>query len=189
MWFETPDVEFSSSGDFAYINRESFGAPEFQIIKDFVEVSTTSFRYIQRYLATDGALYELYDPAGHTIQLSLTKLEFTKWGVATRDVDLPNLVHVSSHYAYKSEFFLLLGKTDEDPMHLLVVPNDENAPELKTIALTWAEARAMLNRKWEEKYGHVISDRDVSSEDVDAPEEETERESMDLQQLSIAPST
>ena len=65
---------------------------------------------------------------------------------------------------------------------------DDRVPELKTISLTWAEARAMLNRKWEEKYGHPISDIAVRSEDMHAPEEGTERESTDLQRLFIAPS-
>ena len=189
-YFNTRNVGFSSSGDFAYTESRSDSRRKYQIIKDSFKVSPRSFRYIERCLATDGAFYELDFSGNGTLQLALIKPEFTKWDVAKHRVCLPNLAHISSYYYERSysNTFLLLGKTDEDYMQILVAPRDDRAPVLKTILLTWREARVMLNRKWEEKYGHLISDRAASSEDVHVPEEEPERESTDLQRLSIAPS-
>ena len=189
MWFQTPSIGFSSSGDFAYIvGRTRPGETRFQVVKDSLEASTKPLRYTKRYLATDGALYKLEFDDSYTVQLSLYKSGFTKRTVAEHRVCLPNLTHLSSHYANASKIFLILGKTDNDYMHILVIPYNDRAPELKTISLTWAEARAILNRKWEEVYGNLTSDRDMNSEDAQTPEEETEGESTDLQQLSILPS-
>lgn len=36
-----------------------------------------------------------------------------------------------------------------------MVPDDDRAPELKTIPLSWADARAILDQKWEEEYGSM----------------------------------
>lgn len=127
------------------------------MIKDNIEVSPTSHhRYIESSLAVDGAYYTIDSPGRcSTIPLSLTRLTPTKWSVAKKSVGLPNLVSLSSTLASKRKAFLLLGRTDEDQMHVLLVPTFDNecAAEVKTIPLTWAEARAKLDQMWEEKWG------------------------------------
>lgn len=67
---------------------------------------------------------------------------------APERVGIPNLVHFSSSYAYRCQVFLILGRTDDEYLQALLIPNDDDAPELKTIPLTWANARAILDQKW-----------------------------------------
>ena len=132
------------------------------VIKDNIDVSSTSNRYIQRFLAVDGSLYELRC-LGYSVALILHKSESSRRGVAddsTRrrvaddSVALRNLVYLSSSYTWPYEAFLLLGNTDEDYMHVLLVPGIDNdcAPEVKEIPLTWAEARAILDRNWKDTW-------------------------------------
>ena len=69
-------------------------------------------------------------------------------------------VTTSRSYGYDSLKYLLLGSNDDENMRLLLVPvrdyrddNDRRGAEIKTIPLTWSQARAKLKRLWEEKYG------------------------------------
>lgn len=146
------DVAFSSSGDFAYI-RDS--QTNYQIIEQDIEVSPTSHRYIEQFLAIDGTFYELERSFTNSIYLLSTKTEPPRRNVARKKVWLDNLVHFSFSNGNYCRLFLILGKTDNDYMHALMVPEDDGAPELKTIPLTWAEARAILDRYWEDQYGPV----------------------------------
>ena len=118
-----------------------------------MEVSPKPYRYIEEILANDGAFYQLYDYGSDSIGLSLSKPEPTKRVIARHSVDLPDLVFLSSLYSDRARKFLVLGKTDEDQMHVLLVPDNDCAPELKSVPLTWAEARAILDEKWEKKWG------------------------------------
>lgn len=139
-----------------------------------MEVPTASCRYIQQYrsIAVDGAFYRIV-VNGQTVQLSLSKPEPTRWDIAEYEIRLPNLTHISSLYARQCRVFLLLGRSDQDDMHLLIVPSNGYAPELKTIPLSWADARAMLNETWEYEWScskrsnlNKVSDRnsDLESE-------------------------
>ena len=144
-------IEVSSSGNFAYITAPGVH----QIIDHDIEASPKSYRYIGKILAIDGAFYQLFVTAQCSILLSLSKPERTRWGVAKSEVYL-NLVYFSSLYANRGREFLILGKTDEEQMQVLLVPDDNYAPELRSVPLTWAEARAILDRKWEKKYGRTL---------------------------------
>ena len=145
-------IEVSSSGNFAYIT--ALGVH--QIIDHDIEASPKSYRYIKEILAIDGAFYQLYRYGDDTIGLSLSKHEPTRWGVAKNNVYLPDLVYYSPLYAHRVREFLLLGKTDEEQMQVLLVPDDDRPPELKSVPLTWAEARTILDRKWEKEYGRPL---------------------------------
>ena len=46
--------------------------------------------------------------------------------------------------------YLLIGDSEHDPMRLLSIPHDGRPPMVKKFLLTFAEAKAMLNSKWEE---------------------------------------
>ena len=111
-------------------------------------------------LAIDGTLYWLGCDRANSVFLSSTKFEPTRRKLATNIVSLGYLVHFSSLYANRCRIFLILGETDNDDMHVLMVPEEDGAPEMKTIPLTWAEARAILDRKWEDQYGYVESGQD-----------------------------
>ena len=85
--------------------------------------------------------------------LRFNKAKLVRGSRPYEDVYLFNLAYLSSSYAKGSSVYIILGKTDEDQMHALVIPHNREAPELKTIPLTWAEAQAILQRKWEDRYG------------------------------------
>lgn len=159
-------VGFSSSGDFAYIK---VGHYIYKIIQQNIEFSPAPHRHIEQYLIVDDTLYELRYSSANSVFLSCTKTEPTREDVATKKVGIKDLVHFSSLYTDRCRIFLILGKTDDDYMHALIVPDDDRAPELKTIPLTWAEARAILDRKWKDKHGSVESDVDSDTEsDLDS---------------------
>lgn len=146
------EVAFSSSGDFAYTKFDQWDKfkecylPRWRIIKDNVKVSSISYRYMQRSLVVDGALYKLnVDGCSIHLELALPWPEFFSTGT------LPNLVSLSSSYVDRCKAFLLLGQTDEDEMRILFIPENGCVPEVKTIPLTWAEARAILDRKREDQ--------------------------------------
>ena len=145
-------IEVSSSGNFAYITALKIH----QIIDHDFEASPKSYRYIEGILAIDGAFYQLFVTVEGSILLQLSKPEPTRWSVAKSKVHLRDLVYCSSLYADRARVFLILGKTDEEQMHVLVVPENDCAPELKSVPLTWAEARAILDRKWEKEYGRPL---------------------------------
>lgn len=72
-------------------------------------------------------------------------------------VTLSISVTISQSYADNRRKYLLLGNNDDESMRLLLIPlreyDDRRPVEVKTIPLTWAQARVELNRLWEEKYG------------------------------------
>lgn len=111
-------------------------------------------------LAIDGAIYGLVALAGYSIGLRFTKPEPTRRKIAINSVYLLDLVHFSSLYANRYRIFLILGETDNDYMHALMVPEEDGAPELKRIPLTWAEARAILDKMWEKRWNSVESSQD-----------------------------
>lgn len=122
-------VAYSSSGDFVYIrNKRDYEfmdeAIRSQIIKDDIEVSSTSYRYIESahgsILAIDGSLYETII-GDQWIHLRLTKL---KEGVVEveHSVKIRSLFHIPPSYSRECQAFLLLGKTDEDCMRVLLIP-------------------------------------------------------------------
>ncbi len=129
----------------------------FQIILDDIEISSTPCRYIYSSLAIDDAFYEMISDDGYSIHLTLTKPAPTKWHATIKTVDLPNLVYLSSFYASRCRFFLLLGRTDEENMRALIIPYNDSFPEVKEIPLTWAKARALLDNKWEDRWGRSRS--------------------------------
>ena len=45
--------------------------------------------------------------------------------------------------------FLLLGANDEETMHLLTVPHSGRVPKIRTLPLSFAEAKLRLEKEWE----------------------------------------
>ena len=48
--------------------------------------------------------------------------------------------------------FLLLGANDQERMRMLIAPDDGRTPVIKTLSLTFAEARSRLEKKWQRLY-------------------------------------
>lgn len=66
----------------------------------------------------------------------------------TPAVLLRNIASYSSALA-AADRFLLLGANDDENMRLLIAPHDERTPVIKTLSLTFAEARSRLEREWQ----------------------------------------
>lgn len=168
-------VAFSSSGDFAYIEG-GHHERRWQIIKNGMESSSKSYRYMQDCLAVDGAFYSvsrLSRYSENSLHLSLTKPEPSVRQGFPEIVWLRNLVHLSSSYAHRCQVFLLLGRTDDEYMQALLIPDNDDAPEIKTIPLTWAKARAILDQKWETAFRRPLQEPDQDSDDEHAAQGKT----------------
>lgn len=88
-------------------------------------------------------------------------------------VTLPISAIVPQSHRYHSCKYLLLGSNDDESMRLLLIPvrgyDDQRHAEMKTIPLTWAQARAELNRLWEQTYGEGdFEPRQDSDPDTDS---------------------
>lgn len=120
---------------------------------------------MQDCLAVDGAFYTTYQSEANSLELSLTKPEPTEMDGAPEYVELRNLVHFSSSHAYRCQVFLLFGATDDDDMRALMIPNNDDAAEMKRIPLSWAKARAILDQKWETACRRTLQVPDENSQD------------------------
>ena len=61
---------------------------------------------------------------------------------------LRDVASYSSHLANTNRF-LLLGANDDEKMRMLIAPHDGSAPVIKTLSLTFAEARVRLEKEWQ----------------------------------------
>ena len=121
------------------------------IIEANAEAPPRSYRYVDDFFAIDSDVYTLSPSTDrNSLVLGLTKVQLRRTTKIRESVWLPNLVYLSSSYAKEPYVYLILGNTDEDYMHALVIPRDRGAPELKRTPLSWAEARAILQKKWED---------------------------------------
>ena len=68
------------------------------------------------------------------------------WKGTEPAVVLRNVASYSSKLAV-ADRYLLLGINDDEKMRLLIVPHDEGTPIIKTLSLTFAEARARLEKE------------------------------------------
>ncbi len=79
---------------------------------------------------------------------------------------------MSQLFTVGDELYLLLGNNDDERMRLLLIPRfsvDKRPAEIKPIHVTWREARAELDRLWDEKWGFtknpdMLKDLDSDSE-------------------------
>ena len=143
---------FSDSGEFAYIQFGPHDSLQPRIHHRFV-ISPSTCRYLEDVLVVDGAFYHTHRDMG-SITLGLTKPMPVR-GLQQRNVRLDDLVQFTALHPQSGQVFLVLGKTDKDYMHALVIPHRNYAPELKEIPLSWADVRALLERKWELEYGRM----------------------------------
>ena len=59
---------------------------------------------------------------------------------------LDDIASYSSDFA-DADWFLLLGANDQEKMRMLIAPHDGRTPVIKTLSLTFAEARSRLERE------------------------------------------
>lgn len=84
-------------------------------------------------------------------------------------VSLPYPVAISKLFGTPF-LYVLLGDNDDERLRTLAIPASRyirHPAEIKTSRLTWGEAQAELNRRWEEKYGDGDYAGTDSSDDGD----------------------
>ncbi len=140
---------FSDCGTFAYLEgRAKREDVWFQKVHQW-DVNPVPSRYIHTPLSLDNSLIVFYDGNNTDVSLELIKLDETGFWVGTRpSVRLHNIASYSSHHA-AADRYLLLGATDEEKMRLFIAPRDGRTPVIKTLSLTFAEARSRLQKEWE----------------------------------------
>ena len=79
--------------------------------------------------------------------------------------------------AIDAERYLLLGPNENEKMRLLTVPHGGRAPEIRSLSLTFAEAKLRLDKEWEAQ--HSLKERERNQHiretgTVDANENEQE---------------
>lgn len=110
-------------------------------------------RSICNVLSLESSLIILHDGNNASVALELVKLvDDSLWRGTEPAVVLDSIATFSSHFA-NADRYLLLGASDDEKMRLLIAPHDERTPVIKTLSLTFAEARARLETKWGKLHG------------------------------------
>lgn len=110
-------------------------------------------RFIWTSLSVDKSLVIFYDGNNASVALELIKFaDNGLWRGTETAVVLRDVASYSSHLA-AADRYLLLGASDNDKMRLLIAPHDERAPVIKTLSLTFAEARSRLEKEWRRLHG------------------------------------
>ena len=78
------------------------------------------------------------------------------WKGTEPAVLLRNVASYSSKLTV-ADRYLLLGKNDHEKMRLLIAPRDEGTPIIKTLSLTFAEARARLEEERQRLHAELQS--------------------------------
>ena len=100
-------------------------------------------------LSLDNSLVLFYDDDNTSVTLELIKFDNNGFWRGTRPaVLLRNIASYSSRYAVVYRF-LLLGANDDENMRMLIAPRYGRTPVVKTLSLTFAEARARLEKEWQ----------------------------------------
>ena len=104
-------------------------------------------RFVHNALSFEGSRVVFHDGDNASAALELiTPDEYGFWRGTTPAVLLRNVASYSSKLAV-ADRYLLLGINDDEKMRLLIAPHDEGTPIIKTLSLTFAEARARLEKE------------------------------------------
>ena len=145
-----PELLFSECGTFTYLeNRDERKDYWFKKLNQ-LDTATLPSRYICDYkpLSQDNSLVIFHHDDNTSVELELVKFDDKGFWRGTRPaVFLSNIASYSSHLAAAYRF-LLLGENDDERMRMLIAPYDERTPVIKTLSLTFAEARARLEKEW-----------------------------------------
>ena len=144
-----PRLLFSDCGTFVYLeNRAERKDWWFQKI-DRISSSPVPARCIWGHLSLDNSITFLYGEDHTSVTLELIKFDDNGfWSGNGPTVWLEDITSYSSHLI-DAERFLLLGAHDDEKMRMLIVPRDGRTPIIKTLSLTFAEARSRLEKEWQ----------------------------------------
>ena len=104
-------------------------------------------RFIDNALSFEDSRIVFHNHNNPSAALELITLDNNGFWKGTEPaVVLRNVASYSSKLAV-ADRYLLLGKNDDERMRILIAPRDEGTPIIKTLSLTFAEARARLEKK------------------------------------------
>ena len=113
-----------------------------------MDINPVPARFIRNTLSFDRSLVMFHDGNNASVALELIKFDDNGfWRGTEPAVVLHDIAAYSSHFAV-ADRYLLLGANDDEKMRLLIAPHDERAPVMKTLSLTFAEARSRLEKEW-----------------------------------------
>ena len=142
-----PRFQFSDCGTYTYL-EEKGGRHGwwFQIIHR-MDINPVSTRFIDNALSFENTCVVFYDGDNASAALELTTPDDNGFWKGTEPaVVLRNVASYSSKLAV-ADRYLLLGMNDDEKMRLLIAPHDEGTPIIKTLSLTFTEARARLEKE------------------------------------------
>ena len=149
-----PQLLFSDCGTFAYLESRLWYQDHYLSMIHPIETRMVIPRYIHRsYVANslsfDNSRLILHDSDNTSVSLELIKFDDTDFVEGkTPRVLLRNIASYSSQLA-TADLLLLLGANDDENMRVLIAPHDEKTPVIKTLSLTFAEARSRLEKEWQ----------------------------------------
>ena len=144
-----PRLLFSDCGTFTYYTESQVERKELWVQK-FNQIDTAPIhsRYIYSSLSLENFLVIFHDHDNTSVKLELIKFDDKGfWRGRRPAVILRDIASYSSHLA-AADRFLLLGVNDNEKMRMLIAPHDGRTPVIKTLSLTFADARVRLEREW-----------------------------------------
>ena len=145
-----PRLTFSDCGTFAFLEHSDSERNHWSLQRlDQIDTAPVPTRYIWKSWSLDNFFVIFHDDNNTSVTLELIKLDDSGFWRGNRPaVLLEDIASYSSHWA-DADRFLLLGASDDEKMRMLIAPHDERTPVIKTLSLTFAEARSRLEKEWQ----------------------------------------
>ena len=112
-----------------------------------MDINPAPARSIYGPLSVGNSMVVLHDDNNASVALELISFDDDGFWKGTRPAVMLRDVAAYSSWFAAADRYLLLGKHDDEKMRLLIAPHDEKAPVIKTLSLTYAEARARLEKE------------------------------------------
>ena len=144
-----PHLLFSDCGTYTYLaNWDERKDWWYQKVSQ-IDTAPQPSRYVYSPLSLDNSVFIFHEDDNTSVALELIKLDDKGFWRGTRPTALlRDIASYSSHLA-DADRFLLLGANDDEKMRMLIAPHDGRTPMIKTLSLTFAEARARLEKEWQ----------------------------------------
>ncbi|CAF9908017.1 MAG: hypothetical protein ALECFALPRED_004200 [Alectoria fallacina] len=148
-----PNLSFSDCGTFAYIASVLGGDRLWYQIVHRVDIPSAAPRFIEISLSFNSSFTIFHGLDSASAKLELIKIPDNGFWARKNEprVVLGDVAAYSSQLT-DSQTFLLLGAEDHAKMRLLIVPSDGRTPIIKTLPLTFAEARVRLEKEWQRQH-------------------------------------
>ena len=172
MWCEPPRAKFSDCGTFVLLAFKPVSEPPLVVIHKLDAVSVTTRYYPLYYpLMYEGDKSYHITPCGEYV-IETEEVDRTSHRLVSRKLPRADLLEEDSHLTsqhqddqqvhlenvicYPSRLakgygFLLLGKNDDEKMHLLNAPREGRALEIRPLSLSFNEAKRRLEAEWEKR--------------------------------------